>query len=111
MKKVMTLFSRRLAVFAAISLFATQAFSQELKMGLNLGCNYTDLAFDKKAFKTEIENANDFRFGIGAGAGYEITVAGVLLAPEISYDFGLNEAKRSNQPKYSSVVLSMSILF
>jgi len=66
---------------------------------------------DFAPYKTEIESANDFRFGVGAGVGSEIAVAGIALAPEISYDFGLNEAKRSDKSKYSSVVLSMSILF
>ena len=75
MKKVMTLFSRRLAVFAVISLFATQGFSQELKMGLNVGCNYTDLSFDKKAFLVwDVERKFSPRVGLmaqyGSGRGF-----------------------------------------
>jgi len=213
MEKQMTLFSLRLVVVAVISIFATQAFSQDFKMGLNFGCNYTALSFDKKAYlvwdverkfsprvglialydsgsrfsfnstivydrregqfstlgaadglaivteryhyltlspklqynskwgfffnagpaagvklkaervrreidlfdfapyKTEIEHAKDVRLGFIAGVGYEITIAGIALAPEISYDFGLRHLNGRSHSKFSSLLFGTSVFF
>jgi len=66
---------------------------------------------DFAPYKTEIEHAKDIRLGFIAGVGYEIAVFGIALAPEISYDFGLNDVKRSGKSKCSSVVFGMSVLF
>lgn len=213
MKKFLASFSLRLIAVAAISSFAAQAFSQDLKIGLNFGCSYNALLFDPKAFlvwdverklsprmglialydsgnrfsfsstiiydrregqfstsgaadglaivteryhylalspklqynskwgfffnvgpgigiklkaererreidlvdfaphKAEIKNANDFRFGLITGVGYEIAVAGITLAPEISYDFGLSHLDGRNNSKFSSLLFGMSVLF
>ncbi|MCI0696174.1 hypothetical protein L0337_29750 [candidate division KSB1 bacterium] len=57
------------------------------------------------------ENAKDIRWGLVAGGGYEIAIGGIKLAPEISYDFGLSDANTGNKSKFSSLALSVALLF